>query len=221
MCPYCNTENAADAAACGGCASPLSNSQFVTQRTRPRLEELPPENTPDSGPEPPGTVPVDEIPLIPPKLDAVPPEDVVGPITGPPVSARLLAAAAAAQPAEEAPGRRSSVPPSTEASRPRLRVIRGLKINAEYPIYDGQNLVGRPDDRPVDIDIEEQEPADRIWSSRQHAIITCENGKLAIEDLNSLNGTFVNRQRVHPGRKRTLLANDVVTIGTIHLKVIV
>ena len=91
------------------------------------------------------------------------------------------------------------------APRPKLRVVRGLKVNVEYAIYEGQNLIGRHDDRPVDIDIEDQEPADRVWSSRQHAVITCENGKLVIEDLNSLNGTFVNRQRVHPGRKRSLL----------------
>lgn len=218
QCPYCNTDNAVDTATCRACAAPLSNSQFVTQRSRPNVAEMPVESTPNDGPEPPGTVPVDEIPLVPPKADGDEPADLGGPITGPPVSARQLAAAAAEQTAE--PERRVAAP-ELETPRPRLRVIRGLKVNAEYLIYDGQNLIGRPDDRPVDIDIEEQEPADRIWSSRQHAVITCESGKLAIEDLNSLNGTFVNRQRVHPGRKRSLLANDVVTIGTIHLKVIV
>ncbi|MFO0808269.1 MAG: FHA domain-containing protein [Gemmataceae bacterium] len=171
--------------------------------------------------EPPGTLPVDQIPKIVPPKEETPPIAVEGPITGPPVSARLLAAAATAAKAPEAPVSvgRGSTPPTAPDTRPKLRVIRGLKVNAEYTIYEGQNLIGRRDDRPVDIDIEEQEPADRVWSSRQHAVITCENGKLAIEDLNSLNGTFVNRQRVHPGRKRSLLVNDIVTIGTIHLKV--
>ena len=54
----------------------------------------------------------------------------------------------------------------------------------------------------MDIDLDDQEAADRIWSSRQHAVITFENGTLTIEDLNSLNGTFVNRTRVHPGQVR-------------------
>ena len=44
-------------------------------------------------------------------------------------------------------------------------------------------------------------------------------GLLTLEDLNSSNGTFVNRARVHPGDKRTLNLNDVIQIGTVHLKV--
>jgi len=65
----------------------------------------------------------------------------------------------------------------------------------------------------------DQEPPERIWSSRQHALITFEDGLLAIEDLNSTNGTFVNRLRVHPGQKRPLQVNDVIQIGTVQLKV--
>ncbi len=211
QCPYCTTDNAADAEVCHACSAPMSNSQLVTQRSRPKLDDPPM----DGAPDPPGTEPVDHIRFVPVAAEAGEPEAIGGPLTGSPVTARSIAAAAAAAPV------RHATAAEPDAVRPRLRVIRGLKVNSEYPIYDGQNLIGRPDDRPVDIDIEEQEPADRIWSSRQHAVITCESGKLAIEDLNSLNGTFVNRQRIHPGRKRSLLANDVVTIGTIHLKVIV
>ena len=48
---------------------------------------------------------------------------------------------------------------------------------------------------------------------------TFENGKLTVEDLNSLNGTFVNRTRVHPGQVRELNENDVVQVGTVHLRV--
>jgi pSer/pThr/pTyr-binding forkhead associated (FHA) protein len=47
-----------------------------------------------------------------------------------------------------------------------------------------------------------------------------ENDKLTVEDLNSLNGTFVNRTRVHPGQVRELNENDVVQVGTVHLKVV-
>jgi hypothetical protein len=102
---------------------------------------------------------------------------------------------------------------------PKLVVLRGLRINAQYPIYEGKNFVGRADDKPVDIDLEDQEPADRIWASRQHAVITFVDGALLIEDLNSLNGTFVNRTRIHPGRPRPLRYNDVIQIGTVQLKV--
>jgi hypothetical protein len=97
-------------------------------------------------------------------------------------------------------------------------VIRGQKPNQEYPIYEGENYVGRSDEKPVDIDLEDQEPPDRVFSSRQHAVIFLENGIVSIEDLNSSNGTFLNRQRVYPGQKRQLNLNDVVQIGTVQLK---
>ena len=109
----------------------------------------------------------------------------------------------------------------TVDSKPRLVVLRGEKIHMQYPIYAGKNFIGRTDDKPVDIDLENQEPADRIWTSRQHAVITFENAILTIEDLNSLNGTFVNRLRVYPGQVRKLQLNDVIQVGTVHLRVIV
>src|SRR5262245_44185142 len=74
----------------------------------------------------------------------------------------------------------------------RLLVVRGLRPNWEYPIYEGRNILGRPDAQPVDIDLEPQEPENRVWSSRQHAAITCNAGTMVIEDLKSANGTFVN-----------------------------
>ena len=100
-------------------------------------------------------------------------------------------------------------------------VLRGLKRNVEYPIYEGHNFVGRADEKPVDVDLEDQEPPDRVWSSRQHALITFEDGSLLIEDLNSANGTFVNRVRIYPGQKQPLGVNDVVQIGTVQMKVVV
>ena len=74
------------------------------------------------------------------------------------------------------------------------------------------------DEKPVDIDLDDQEPPDRVWSSRQHALITFEEGKLVIEDLNSANGTFVNRARIYPGQKRDLAVGDVLQIGTVQMK---
>jgi len=103
-------------------------------------------------------------------------------------------------------------------AKPKLVVQRGLKVNVEYPIYEGNNFIGRADEKPVDIDLDDQEPPDRVWSSRQHALIMFENGELHLEDLNSANGTFVNRNRVYPGQKRALQPNDVVQVGTVQLK---
>jgi len=104
-------------------------------------------------------------------------------------------------------------------ANPKLIVVRGQRINEEYPLYEGENYVGRADEKAVDIDLEDQEPPDRIWSSRQHALITLHDGVLVLEDLNSTNGTFVNRLRVHPGQKRFLQVKDVIQIGTVQMRV--
>mgnify|MGYP000078052744 CR=1 FL=1 len=124
-----------------------------------------------------------------------------------------------AEPAVPGATPKVTVAPSA-AANPKLVVVRGQRIDVQYPIYPGKNFMGRTDDKPVDIDIEDQESADRIWSSRQHAVITFEEGKLVLEDLNSLNGTFVNRTRVHPGQMKELQANDVIQIGTVHMKLV-
>lgn len=112
-----------------------------------------------------------------------------------------------------------STPQTPIPTNPKLVVVRGQRMDVAYPLYPGKNYMGRTDDKPVDIDLEDQETTDRIWTSRQHAVITFESGKLTVEDLNSLNGTFVNRTRVHPGQVRELNENDVVQVGTVHLRV--
>ena len=99
--------------------------------------------------------------------------------------------------------------------------IRGLKPGVVFQLFDGPNFIGRADQKPVDVDIEDQEPPERIWSSRQHALIRFEGGILVIEDLNSSNGTFINRTRLYPGQKRVLNANDIIQIGTVQMKVII
>jgi pSer/pThr/pTyr-binding forkhead associated (FHA) protein len=104
-------------------------------------------------------------------------------------------------------------------AQPKLTVTRGLKQNLDYTLYPGQNYIGRADEKPVDVDLDDQEPPDRVWSSRQHALILFENGALTLEDLNSANGTFVNRAKLPPGQKATLKPDDVIQIGTVQLKV--
>lgn len=102
----------------------------------------------------------------------------------------------------------------------RLVVIRGAKVNMMYPLYDGKNLIGRADQQPVDIDLEIQESSDRIWSSRQHAIIWVESDTFAVEDLKSSNGTFLNEKRVSAGKKVPARMGDVIQIGEVHLKIV-
>jgi hypothetical protein len=53
--------------------------------------------------------------------------------------------------------------------------------------------------------------------SRQHAIITRQGRKYAIEDLRSTNGTWVNAQRLVPGQPHTLQSGDQVQLGELIL----
>jgi hypothetical protein len=108
----------------------------------------------------------------------------------------------------------------TVTPKSRLIVVRGLRINWEYPVYEGKNIIGRADQQPVDIDLQPQEREDRVWSSRQHAAINCNGGLMTIEDLNSSNGTYVNRERVAPRERRKLQKGDIIQIGEVQLKVL-
>lgn len=215
----------------------------------PALEVMPLEAFPFSD----GIVPAAPIPAaeaIPFPLDAPLPETVptipIGTVAAvAAVAAAMPALPAAAAPVAEAiqavPGFAAATvpapaptPPAPTAaalagaaiapgSQPRLKVMRGLKIGFEFPIYPEYNYIGRADDKPVDVDLEDQEPPDRVWCSRQHAVIHFDEaaGVITVEDLNSSNGTYVNRARVYPGQKKQLSPNDVVQIGTVHLKLVV
>jgi hypothetical protein len=143
--------------------------------------------------------------------DAPPPARSPGTVCAPPGSA--IAAAVAAVVGSDTPA-----PPQI---CPKLVVIRGQKIGQEYPVYEGRNAIGRFADRPVDIDLNGQEAEGQVWSSRQHAAVTFGKGVLLVEDLNSLNGTWLNGNRIHPGQQRVLKPGDVIQIGTVQLKVAV
>jgi pSer/pThr/pTyr-binding forkhead associated (FHA) protein len=115
----------------------------------------------------------------------------------------------------------SGTPTTRVVVKPRLEVVRGEKLGAAFPVLEGRNIVGRMVNSPVDIDLTGQEPPERVWTSRQHACVIFDGKAVILEDMNSLNGTFVNRQRVFPGQQRVLQPNDVVQIGTVQLRMLV
>jgi len=87
-----------------------------------------------------------------------------------------------------------------------------------YFISEGTNVIGRGDQKAVEIDLKEQEPDYRVWVSRQHACITRQGANLLIVDLYTPNATYVNRRRVPPGSKHPLQVGDVIQIGEVQLK---
>lgn len=115
----------------------------------------------------------------------------------------------------------ADTPTTGPTVRPKLVVIRGVRAGQEYPVYDGRATIGRFADSPVDIDLTAQEADGQVWSSRRHAAVTFDQGLVLVEDLNSLNGTWVNGTRVYPGSQRLLRPGDVVQVGTVQLRLVV
>ena len=101
-----------------------------------------------------------------------------------------------------------------------LTITRGGTVGKVFEIQAGDNLVGRwdPDSGSFpEVDMENDDPEARI--SRKHALIKF-GTELTIEDIGSLNGTFVNRgQRLEPGSPAPLKDGDEIIIGKTFFKV--
>lgn len=117
--------------------------------------------------------------------------------------------------------------PSTAAAgapfKAKLSVVRGGRKGQEFPLEDGNNLIGRWDPETgsfPEVDLDADDPEAKI--SRKHALIRIDGGKITIEDIGSLNGTYVNRQpRLAPGSPAEIKSGDEVIIGKTFLKLVV
>jgi pSer/pThr/pTyr-binding forkhead associated (FHA) protein len=76
----------------------------------------------------------------------------------------------------------------------------------EVPLGNGPVTIGRAPDNDI--------PIDNLAVSNYHARIYVEAGSLVVEDLNSLNGTFLNDLRVE---RAMLRDGDAVLIGKHHV----
>jgi hypothetical protein len=82
----------------------------------------------------------------------------------------------------------------------------GGRTGETFPAEAEQTTIGRSPDCGIFLD--------DVTVSRKHAVLTNRNGTFTIEDLGSLNGTFVNRKRVENGE---LEDGDEVQIGKYRL----
>ncbi|MCF6191980.1 MAG: FHA domain-containing protein [Candidatus Hydrothermae bacterium] len=101
-----------------------------------------------------------------------------------------------AEPTTESPVEPSGPTPIKEGVRPkgRLLVRRHGRFTGEEIDIEGDVIIGKfsPETGPVDVDLSFFPEAPYI--SRRHArIYQREDGKFVIEDLGSINGTYVNR----------------------------
>lgn len=84
-----------------------------------------------------------------------------------------------------------------------LLTVMGGHLDADYFVLTGEDaLIGRSPDASVLLD--------DVTVSRQHAKITNEGSDWFISDLRSLNGTYLNRERVE---KAKLADGDELQVG--------
>ena len=132
--------------------------------------------------------------------------------------------------ASAAPAPVESVAPAEPAAAPvvgasvapqnvKLTIVRGGTLGKEFPLQSGDNLVGRwdPDSGAFpEVDLEMDDPEARI--SRKHALIRV-GEQVSIEDIGSLNGTYVNRgRRLELGSPVVLHDGDELIIGKTFFK---
>jgi len=127
-------------------------------------------------------------------------------------------------PAPSADASGAAAPSAAPATfKAKLSVVRGGRKGQEFPLEDGNNLVGRWDPETgsfPEVDLDADDPEAKI--SRKHALIRIDGGKITIEDIGSLNGTYVNRQpRLSPGSPAEIKSGDEVIIGKTFLKLVI
>jgi hypothetical protein len=91
---------------------------------------------------------------------------------------------------------------------PKLSLMFEEKLVKEVPVGSRPVGIGRSPDNDL--------PVDNLAVSNYHARVYFEAGRLVVEDLDSLNGTFVNDLRVE---RATLHDGDSIWIGKHHIKV--
>src|SRR5260221_13647732 len=98
--------------------------------------------------------------------------------------------------------------PREESSMAKLSLMFENKLVKEVPIGSRPVGIGRSPDNDL--------PVDNLAVSNHHARVFFEAGRLVVEDLDSLNGTFVNDLRIE---RATLHDGDSIWIGKHHIKV--
>jgi predicted amidophosphoribosyltransferase len=111
----------------------------------------------------------------------------------------------------------SPVPPPIQVSG--KFIVPGTNASLPFPPGRVEVLIGRED--PVsgifpDIDLTDY-GGDEGGVSRKHARITVQGAQFFIEDLNSVNHTFVNREQLVFGDQRPLLSGDEISLGRVKL----
>ena len=101
-----------------------------------------------------------------------------------------------------------------------LEVVRGRQAGRSYALASPETVLGNALAGQSGIDLGDQEgDSPRRMAARQ-AVVSKMSDRLFVSDLDSPGGTFVNRQRVLPGRSMALRPGDVIQLGGVQLRVV-
>jgi pSer/pThr/pTyr-binding forkhead associated (FHA) protein len=102
----------------------------------------------------------------------------------------------------------------------RLVICRGEFKGKVFIIEEGSNLIGRWDPEQAafpEVDLDGVDFEAKI--SRKHAVIERQDNLVTIEDVGSLNGTYINKgPRLELGEKVELEHGDEIIIGKTFLR---
>ncbi|MHB9031559.1 MAG: protein kinase domain-containing protein [Anaerolineae bacterium] len=101
-----------------------------------------------------------------------------------------------------------------------LRVLMPPQAHWEFPLRDGETLLGRQGGvLKVQLDLDFYDPDGFV--SRNHARVVTAQRRYELTDLGSANGTFVNGKRLVPNQPYLLTNNDRIRVGRIVLQFLV
>lgn len=203
-CSECGYENIDGLDYCDGCGAKLAAATGA------------PAAAPNGGAAPASATPAAEPPAAAP--DAAAAETEAG---AAPVASEAPTGEITPPPAPSAPA--AAPEAAVAAFKAKFQIVRGGRKGQEFPLEDGNNLIGRWDPETgafPEVDLDQDDPEAKV--SRKHALLRIENGKITVEDIGSLNGTYVNRQpRLQPGTPVELKSGDEIIIGKTFLKLVI
>ena len=206
-CPVCNAKVQPDEAFCANCGASLAQPP------------IPPEPVPEAAPEPVAEAPAEPAAPEPVVEEAPPPAPATPtcPACGEEVEAgdAFCSSCGFELKAAPAPAPEPAVEPPPAPAGPRLVIAAS---GAEIPLPAGDELlVGRED--PIsgiypEVDLTPHGGEDG-GVSRRHARIIVDGGSYFVEDLDSTNFTFVNKQKVAPKTRQPVNDGDEIRCGRV------
>jgi FHA domain len=100
-----------------------------------------------------------------------------------------------------------------------LEVVRGRVVGHHYALEPGETVVGNALNGTRGLDLVDQEGSSPRKMAGRQAALTASGQELAIRDLDTPGGTFVNQQRLLAGQTRRLMPGDVIQLGSVQIRV--